>query len=128
MQQTDTTPLNGNNDPTNINTAQASDAIDKQIIQNKQDLTTAKDAIANSKADALTDEGKQNAAVVAAIISADPATSSESAAPVSNSGKKNKGGAANAQGAKSGGKNNRRGTPTSARWAKRRSYDAFTEE
>ncbi|KAK9423885.1 hypothetical protein SUNI508_03901 [Seiridium unicorne] len=127
VQQTDTTPLDGNNSPDNISTSQAADAITKQIAQNKQDLPTAEKAIADVDADALTDEGKQNAAVVAAIISADPATSSQTATSNSNSGKKNKGNNAGTQGKTGGGGNNKRST-SGSRWAKRRSYEVLTEE
>lgn len=118
MQQTDTTPLDGNNAPENIVTAQKSDAIDTQIEQNIKDLPTAEKAIAETDADALTDEGKQNAAVVEAIISADPATSSETATPNSNSGKKSNG--------NKGSKNNRR--DGASRWARRRSFYGSPEE
>lgn len=125
VQQTDTTPLDGNNDPSNIKTAQASDAITKQIAQNKQDLATAEKAIADSSADALTDEGKQNADVVNAIISADPETTSSTSSPNSNSNSnagKNKGGNATKAQSKKGSENNKRAA-SSPRWARRRAFD-----
>ncbi|KAH8197722.1 hypothetical protein TruAng_008100 [Truncatella angustata] len=128
VQQTDTTPLDGNNDPSNINTAQDQAGITKQIAQNKQDLGTAEKAIADVDADALTNEGKQNAAVVAAIISADPSTTSQAAASNSNSGKKGSSNNAKGQGKNGGGNNNNKRAPSGSRWAKRRSYSDFADE
>jgi hypothetical protein len=125
VQQTDTTALDGNNSPGNINTAQAADGITKQIAQNKQDLAAAEQAIASSPDTALTDEGKQNAAVVAAIMSADPATSSSTATTNTTSSKKGKGSSSKTQGTKN---NNNKRTSSNPRRARIRSYDELTEE
>ncbi|ETS75697.1 hypothetical protein PFICI_12641 [Pestalotiopsis fici W106-1] len=124
VQQTDTTALPGDNDPSNIATTAKDEAANQaQIDQNNKDIDAAKSAIAGSSADALTDEGAQNAAVASAIIAADPSVTVAAAAATSSAASK-KSGKAN----KNNKNNKKRDLPIDQRLSSRRSYELLSDE